>query len=69
VSHAAARPPPGAGHLGRLHRHRRLRDPRHPVARWRNLPPLLIGLAAMGLVLMLVRKGRRTGAVALMLTR
>ena len=37
------------------------------TARWRNLPPLLIGLAAMGLVLMLVRKGRRNGAVALML--
>ena len=37
------------------------------TARWRNLPPLLIGLAAMGLVLMLVRRGRRNGAVALML--
>jgi diguanylate cyclase (GGDEF)-like protein len=36
--------------------------------RWRNLPPLFIGLAAMGLVLMLVRAGRRTAAVALMLT-
>ncbi len=36
--------------------------------RWRNLPPLLIGLAAMGAVLLLVRSGRRTPAVALMLT-
>ena len=36
--------------------------------RWRNLPPLIIGLAAMGVVLVLVRAGRRTTAIALMLT-
>ena len=37
-------------------------------AHWSNLPPLLIGLAAMALVMVLVRLGRRTAAVALMLT-
>ena len=36
--------------------------------RWRNLPPLFIGLAAMGIVLVLVRAGRRNAAVGLMLT-
>ena len=36
--------------------------------RWRNLPPLIIGLAAMGAVLMLVRAGRRATAIALMFT-
>ena len=36
--------------------------------RWRNLPPLFIGLAAMGVVLVLVRAGRRNAAVGLMLT-
>jgi len=35
---------------------------------WRNLPPLFIGLAAMGGVLMLVRADRRNAAVGLMLT-
>ena len=34
---------------------------------WRNLPPLLVGLAALGAVLLLVRQGRRNAAVALML--
>jgi diguanylate cyclase (GGDEF)-like protein len=37
-------------------------------AQWRNLPPLSVGLAAMGAVLWLVRAGRRSGAIALMLT-
>ena len=37
-------------------------------ARWRNLPPLLIGLAFMAVVMVLVRNGRRNAAVALMLT-
>ena len=37
-------------------------------AHWRNLPPLFIGLAAMGVVMLLVRHGRRTAAVALMLS-
>ena len=37
-------------------------------ARWRNLPPLIIGLVAMGIVLLLVRAGRRTAAVGLMLS-
>ena len=36
--------------------------------RWRNLPPLLVGLAAMGVVLAMVRSGRRNGAVAMMLS-
>ena len=36
--------------------------------RWRNLPPLFVGLAAMGVVLLMVRSGRRTSAIALMLT-
>jgi diguanylate cyclase (GGDEF)-like protein len=36
-------------------------------ARWRNLPPLLAGLAAMAAVLWLVRAGRRNGAIALLL--
>ena len=36
--------------------------------RWRNLPPLFVGLAAMAVVLWMVRIGRRTGAVAVMLT-
>jgi len=35
--------------------------------RWRNLPPLFVGLAAMSLVLLLVRAGRRTSALTLML--
>jgi diguanylate cyclase (GGDEF)-like protein len=35
---------------------------------WINLPPLFVGLAAMGLVLWLVRRGRRAAAVALMLS-
>jgi diguanylate cyclase (GGDEF)-like protein len=35
---------------------------------WRNLPPLFVGLAAMGCVLWLVRAGRRGGAVALLLS-
>ena len=34
---------------------------------WRNLPPLLVGLAALGAVLVLVRQGHRNAAVALML--
>ena len=38
------------------------------AAHWRNLPPLLVGLVAMGLVLWLVGSGRRNAAVALMLT-
>ena len=37
-------------------------------ARWRNLPPLLVGLAAMGAVMLLLRSGRRNAAVALMLS-
>ena len=36
-------------------------------AQWRNLPPLFVGLAAMGLVLWLVRNHRRGAAVALLL--
>jgi len=36
-------------------------------AQWRNLPPLGVGLAAMGAVMCMVRAGRRNGAVALML--
>ena len=36
-------------------------------ARWRNLPPLLLGLAAMAAVLAMVRTGRRNGAVAMLL--
>ena len=36
--------------------------------RWRNLPPLFVGLAAMALVLALVRAGHRNGAVATMLS-
>jgi diguanylate cyclase len=36
-------------------------------AHWFNLPPLVIGLFLMGVVLLLVRRGRRTTAVALML--
>jgi diguanylate cyclase (GGDEF)-like protein len=36
--------------------------------RWHNLPPLGIGLAAMGAVLLLVRANRRDDAVALLLT-
>ncbi|MFL6626890.1 MAG: putative bifunctional diguanylate cyclase/phosphodiesterase [Vitreoscilla sp.] len=35
---------------------------------WQNLPPLFVGLAAMVLVLALVRGGRRGAAVALLLT-
>jgi diguanylate cyclase (GGDEF)-like protein len=35
--------------------------------RWRNLPPLFVGLVAMGGVLLLVRAGRRNGAVAMLL--
>ena len=35
---------------------------------WWNLPPLLIGLGAMGVVLQMVRAGRRNGAVVLLLT-
>jgi len=35
--------------------------------RWRNLPPLLLGLAAMAVVLAMVRTGRRNGAVAMLL--
>jgi len=35
---------------------------------WQNLPPLFVGLAAMVLVLVLVRGGRRDAAVALLLT-
>jgi diguanylate cyclase (GGDEF)-like protein len=35
---------------------------------WWNLPPLLIGLGAMGGVLRMVRIGRRNGAVVLLLT-
>jgi len=37
-------------------------------AQWSNLAPLFVGLCAMGLVLWLVRGGRRGAAVALMLT-
>ena len=37
-------------------------------AQWRNLPPLFVGLCAMGLVLWLVRGRRRGAAVALLLT-
>jgi diguanylate cyclase len=36
--------------------------------RWSNLPPLLVGLAAMGMVLWMVRIDRRNGAVVLLLT-
>ncbi len=35
---------------------------------WWNLPPLLIGLGAMGVVLQMVRAGHRNGAVVLLLT-
>jgi diguanylate cyclase (GGDEF)-like protein len=35
--------------------------------RWLNLPPLFVGLGAMAVVLLMVRAGRRDGAVALML--
>ncbi len=35
--------------------------------RWRNLPPLLFGLAAMASVMLLVRVGRRNAAVAVMI--
>ena len=35
--------------------------------RWRNLPPLFVGVAAMAVALLLVRAGRRNGAVAVML--
>jgi len=38
------------------------------AAHWRNLPPLIVGLVAMGIVLWLVGSGRRNAAVALMLT-
>jgi diguanylate cyclase (GGDEF)-like protein len=38
------------------------------AAHWRNLPPLTVGLVAMGIVLWLVGSGRRNAAVALMLT-
>jgi len=37
-------------------------------AQWRNLPPLFVGLGAMGLVLWLVHDRRRSAAVALLLT-
>jgi diguanylate cyclase (GGDEF)-like protein len=37
-------------------------------AQWQNLPPLFVGLGAMGIVLVLVRGGRRGAAVALLLT-
>jgi diguanylate cyclase len=36
--------------------------------RWSNLPPLLIGLGAMGVVLWMVRIDRQNGAVVLLLT-
>jgi diguanylate cyclase (GGDEF)-like protein len=36
--------------------------------RWRNLPPLFIGLVAMAAVLKLAHAGRRNGAVALLLS-
>ena len=36
--------------------------------RWRNLPLLLVGLAALGLVLWLVRRERRDAAVTILLT-
>ena len=36
--------------------------------RWRNLPPLLVGLAAMAVVFAMVRADRRNGAVAVLLT-
>ena len=36
--------------------------------RWRNLPPLLLGLAALGIALILVRHKRRNAAVTLLLT-
>jgi diguanylate cyclase len=36
-------------------------------ARWRNLPPLVLGLVAMGIVFAMVRTHRRNGAVALLL--
>ncbi|MFL6699102.1 MAG: putative bifunctional diguanylate cyclase/phosphodiesterase [Vitreoscilla sp.] len=35
--------------------------------RWHNMPPLATGLAALGIVLLLVRQGRRDAAVALLL--
>ena len=35
--------------------------------RWRNLPPLAVGLVALAVVLFMVRAGRRNGAVALLL--
>ena len=35
------------------------------AAQWKNLPPLGVGLAAMGAVLWMARAGRRNGAVAL----
>ena len=36
--------------------------------RWRNLPPLLAGLATLAIVLVMARRGRRGAAVALLLT-
>jgi len=37
-------------------------------ARWRNLPPLIAGLGAMAIVMLLVRQGRRNTAVTVMLS-
>ena len=37
-------------------------------ARWRNLPPLVAGLGAMAIVMLLVRQGRRNTAVTVMLS-
>jgi diguanylate cyclase (GGDEF)-like protein len=37
-------------------------------ARWRNLPPLVVGLAAMAVAMLLVRQGRRNTAVTVMLS-
>ncbi len=37
-------------------------------AHWRNLPPLAAGLGAMAIVMLLVRQGRRNGAVTVMLS-
>ena len=37
-------------------------------ARWRNLPPLVVGFAAMAVAMLLVRQGRRNTAVVVMLS-
>src|SRR5471030_2117991 len=37
-------------------------------ARWRNLPPLVAGLAAMAVVMLLIHRGHRNAAIAVMLS-